>query len=433
MRYIHPSLVKILIFFFFCPFSFVLISCSDTGTEPQPKPAGYQEDIPWPSLADSPWPMYRGNPQCTGRSTGTGPFNGAVAWTIDSIFINSGVALAEDGTIYLSEIEDWEKSDPKSGLVALNPDGSLKWRYNFPAPNYWPPSSPVVAKDGTVYVSSPDEKKFYAVNPDGTLKWQVATENHIIQTGINIGRDGTVYAIGYYPSSILYAISKEGKILWTYENSVFSGNELDGMSFSPDGETLYIPGLGSHSVTVFAFDVISRTIKWQFGERRVSLSGTPLVDSQGNIYVIGGEDTTTFMYSLNQDGTIRWKQNLGHIALLSGFNLFAVDEYGKIYTGLDKLICIDYSGEIKWRSTLGGVTLPISSPISIDRNNSIYFTSNLPQERYNKQLLTLQDTSVFFNILSPEPGIAYPNLSIAVGYSSVFIPGRYSRFLWTVK
>jgi hypothetical protein len=48
----------------------MLLSCKENPTTPseEPKPPGYQEDIPWPSLADSPWPMYRGNPQYTGRA-----------------------------------------------------------------------------------------------------------------------------------------------------------------------------------------------------------------------------------------------------------------------------------------------------------------------------------------------------------------------------
>ena len=46
-----------------------MLSCKESPITPSesPKPPGYQEDIPWPSLADSPWPMFYGNPQNNGR------------------------------------------------------------------------------------------------------------------------------------------------------------------------------------------------------------------------------------------------------------------------------------------------------------------------------------------------------------------------------
>ena len=54
----------------------IFISCrkDTTGIETEePLPPGYQQDIPWPSLADSPWPINHGDPQSTGRSKYPGP------------------------------------------------------------------------------------------------------------------------------------------------------------------------------------------------------------------------------------------------------------------------------------------------------------------------------------------------------------------------
>jgi len=53
-------------------------------------PAGYQEDIPWPSLADSPWPMNHGDPQSTGRSKFPGPLSGTVIKEVEAWDLQAG-------------------------------------------------------------------------------------------------------------------------------------------------------------------------------------------------------------------------------------------------------------------------------------------------------------------------------------------------------
>ncbi|RJP58374.1 MAG: hypothetical protein C4543_08415, partial [Ignavibacteriales bacterium] len=42
-----------------------------------------QERIEWPSLADSPWPVLRGDAQGTGRSEYVGPKTPNIVWTAD--------------------------------------------------------------------------------------------------------------------------------------------------------------------------------------------------------------------------------------------------------------------------------------------------------------------------------------------------------------
>jgi len=46
--------------------------------------AQQQQPIPWPSLADSPWPFIRGDMQATGRSKYIGPITNNVVWRKDT-------------------------------------------------------------------------------------------------------------------------------------------------------------------------------------------------------------------------------------------------------------------------------------------------------------------------------------------------------------
>jgi outer membrane protein assembly factor BamB len=53
-------------------------------------------------------------------------------------------------------------------------------------------SSPAVGADGTIYVGS-DDHNLYAINPDGSLKWRYDTGDKVYSSPA-IGSDGTIYA-----------------------------------------------------------------------------------------------------------------------------------------------------------------------------------------------------------------------------------------------
>jgi outer membrane protein assembly factor BamB len=134
------------------------------STEPDngepPKPPGYQEDIPWPSLADSPWPMNRGNPQCTGRSKYPGPALGILNWNFSEVRLRASIVIGEDSTIYFNTNE---------GLFAVTPKGNLKWKVDFENTDYDATSTPLIGDDGTIYTIY-FKRTLYAINPDGSLK-----------------------------------------------------------------------------------------------------------------------------------------------------------------------------------------------------------------------------------------------------------------------
>ena len=291
------------------PFSFVLctlylFSCNTTESpSKEVKPPGYQEDIPWPSLADSPWPMFRGDPQNTGRSKGIGPNLGIIEWSIDTFYVKSGVAFGPDSTLYFIS------GDPP-GLVALHLDGTVKWIFPIDKNAGYDPLGPVVDSDGSIYITSPREKKVYAINSNGTLKWAVENIiNTMDEIGMNIGLDGTIYFIGAINRSNIYAIDKQGFVKWTF----IHGDLSDGMSFSPDGKTLYISGVKERAV--YSLDIETQTINWEFGtDIQTGVYHSPLVDSEGNIYVISKDDSENgVLYSLSNEGEIRWSYILDEL------------------------------------------------------------------------------------------------------------------------
>ena len=114
----------------------------------------------------SPWPMLLHDPMHTGRGIGKGA-KGVLMWKYRcGDEIDSGPAISSDGTIYVGSDD--------GNLYAINPNGTLKWKYKTEggAPVV---SSPAIGSDGTIYVGS-DDGNLYAINPRGTLKWKYKTE-----------------------------------------------------------------------------------------------------------------------------------------------------------------------------------------------------------------------------------------------------------------
>ena len=151
---------KIKYFIFICGF-FILIFCQKKSpTETPPVNNTHpQVDIPWPSLADSQWPMHHHDPQSTGRSPFVGPQRGEVTWkfSVDGP-VGTSVAIAPDSTIYFASSYDTTDGDQSCYLYALNWNGALKWKTKI-FNTYGSASqdcSPLVAADGTIYIGSSD-------------------------------------------------------------------------------------------------------------------------------------------------------------------------------------------------------------------------------------------------------------------------------------
>jgi hypothetical protein len=107
--------------------------------------------------------------------------NGTIKWKVttgDSV-ASAGVALAEDGTIYVgTEI-----------LRAYYPNGTLRWELDVQGDIYG--TVPAVSADGTIYVSAGDS--LVAVNPDGTEKWRKQLTTAQIHSSPCVGPDDRVY------------------------------------------------------------------------------------------------------------------------------------------------------------------------------------------------------------------------------------------------
>jgi outer membrane protein assembly factor BamB len=112
--------------------------------------------------------------------------NGSMKWraTTGSSVAAAGVALAEDGTIYVgTEL-----------LRAYYPNGTLRWSADVQGNVYG--TVPAVSADGTIYVSAGDS--LVAVNPDGSERWRQTLSNEQVRSSPSIGENDRVYVGSTY-------------------------------------------------------------------------------------------------------------------------------------------------------------------------------------------------------------------------------------------
>lgn len=115
---------------------------------------------------------------------------------VNDIPFEATATLAKDGTIYFGVIDHSEKD---KNVYALNPDGSLKWKFETGAGVI---GSPVIDKNGNLFFGSYD-KNVYSLSPEGKELWRFPVYGGIVVTP-TIGSDGTIY-VGAWDKH-LYAI-----------------------------------------------------------------------------------------------------------------------------------------------------------------------------------------------------------------------------------
>ncbi|MDK2886082.1 MAG: hypothetical protein PWP54_640 [Thermosipho sp. (in: thermotogales)] len=215
--------------------------------------------------------------------------DGTLKWEKDYYFYiceSVSPALGDDGTIY---------GGCSQNFKAINPDdGNTKWVFNDKINNNdvgFRTSSPAIGPDGTIYVGSNNTNYLYAINPDGTLKWKFEA-NYIINSSPAIGEDGTIY-VGSDDDN-LYAINPDGTLKWYFE----TGDDIKTSPVIDEDGTIYV---GSWDDYLYAINP-DGTLKWKFNTG-TGIFHTPVIGSNGIIYVIAYR----YLYALNEDGTLLWK------------------------------------------------------------------------------------------------------------------------------
>ncbi|MDW7680464.1 MAG: PQQ-binding-like beta-propeller repeat protein [bacterium] len=323
----------------------MFINCQkDHSTGPDDNEiSGIQQDIPWPSLSDSPWPMFQHDPQGTGRSRYLGPQTGRI---VNQFIVNRGgsklsyTLVDPDDNILLAFGNVWSDSlgETDGYLFKYSPSGERLWYFNIGGREVY--HSPLIDANGVIYIGS-DDGVFYAINPDGSMKWKYETNSMVTcgYGGPSIGLDGTIY---FSNQKALYAIDQSGVIIWSKQD--YRDTRV---VVSPDGNTFYVKHI---NVGIAALE-INGNLKWCYQYPAKGYAFYPLVDSNCRIYF--PYDSKTYI-ALNEHGELIWSFDISSVNNYSGTKIDiltapTIDNMGNFYFyTADDLYSIDYTGKLRW-------------------------------------------------------------------------------------
>lgn len=214
--------------------------------------------------------------------------------TLEWAFFTQGViyaspAIGTDGTIYIGS--------QSKRVWAINPDGSLKWRYPntlIPATD-WFEASPAIGADGTIYAANFDGH-LYAIDVNGLLKWNYAIPSYFLSSPA-IGVGGMIYIGG--GDGMLHAVRPDGTRAWTFA----TGDWVDSSPAIGQDGTLYFGSWDNHLYAVHP----NGTLRWSFATGN-AIQSSPAIGPDGTIY-IGSADMK--LYAVRPDGTLRWSFTTG--------------------------------------------------------------------------------------------------------------------------
>ncbi|MDI6817403.1 MAG: PQQ-binding-like beta-propeller repeat protein [Actinomycetota bacterium] len=220
--------------------------------------------------------------------------SGDVKWTFKADGkIDSSPAIGSDGTVYITTAD--------LALYAVSSSGALKWKYTVDVAETTDISSPVLAKDGTIYFSASrfegtaGMEFFYAFEPSGKLKWRYQTE----------GKKSTMPAVAEDGTLVLATT-----ILNYTEDRGFTVGDAYIIGITPDGE----------------FD-------WSFKTRDDDFSEPPIIDGEGDIYM---SSTDGYLTCLTKTGTMRWRAKIGGKASIGPEGVLYVSANSSVAAVADK-------------------------------------------------------------------------------------------------
>jgi outer membrane protein assembly factor BamB len=318
----------------------------------------------------APWPMFQHDGLHSGLSQFSTSANpGLEKWAFAADNVLAYPVIGADGTIYAGSIDH--------DLYAVNPDGSLKWK--FATGNYIT-GSPAIGADGTIYTGSQDGN-VYALTDGGqgvvTEKWAFTTGGQVYFSP-TIGADGTIY-VGdqeYVPTnsnpsaSHLYALTDNGSSVSQKWAFVAGGAVQSAPAIGADG-TIYVGSNynGDSSGYLNAVNA-DGSEKWEFLLGNV-IAGSPAIAADGTIYI--GETSYQDFYAVTDGGqgvvTAKWMVTPN----TQGITSPAIGADGTIYVGAGGELCAlnPADGSQKWGffgSSNGGV----SAAPAIGADGTIY-------------------------------------------------------------
>ena len=254
---------------------------------------------------------------------------------------NCGRVVASGNSYYIVRLQtgwyDWpmfhynaQRTGRAAGAGMITDPGALQWTFNT---GYPIASSPVVGKDGTIYIGSTGPTggpcptncpKLYAINPHGTPKWEFATTlwgkitsaSAIAPESTNY--PGRIYAFTHESSGIyanVFAITDGGPNSPILEWSLtLPSNDWVGASSPVIVNDGGIPVIYVGSGNGYLYRIEDHGTSGSIAPvliRPGHIASSPAI-SAGTIYIGQGDASGDGnLYAINPNGTIKWVLQVG--------------------------------------------------------------------------------------------------------------------------
>jgi outer membrane protein assembly factor BamB len=238
--------------------------------------------------------MFQYNAQHTGQSPYSAVSNPALKWVknygvggfpsysgVPSSYRTVSPVIGSDGTIYMV-------FQNRSGLLAIWPDGNIRWRLNFCCSAG---DDVIFSTERILYATS--GANLLAINPlDGSVisnkTAPFGNEANPLQI-VDIANDGTVYVedVNYNIQAVnqtggLDAFYTNGTLKWHYPIPSLANKFANTASIGQDG-TIYFALSGS----LYAMNP-NGTLKWSYKGNYCGWTGAIAIGQDGTIYCFGG-------------------------------------------------------------------------------------------------------------------------------------------------
>ncbi|MHB1049186.1 MAG: outer membrane protein assembly factor BamB family protein [Bacteroidota bacterium] len=313
-------------------------------------------------MKNTPWPMYRHDPQLTGRSPYIGPTIGKINDTIRLRGIcESGITIDSDSLIF------FPVSGDTINFAAWNNADGILWFLKYGLSEAM--NAPSLTENGDIIHIS--RNGIRRISPVGNIIWQYTPPNQTDGLVAQIDKSGNIYSMSF--NGTLQKISSYGEFIWSKTDSRFFWGSGATPSFSVDGEVLYAQGLTDASL--LAIDIHAGTVLWSFGS--TTLGSAPVVDSYNSIFFHvdnGPQLKTGTMYSLNEYGELRWSYTFGYQLSVPKFYELdpTIDAEGNVYFAIDTLFSFTNDGQLRWKQHLTSLGWNVT-PLVCDNDGNIYF------------------------------------------------------------
>lgn len=336
--------------------------CDEPDSDDQDDPHR-QEQISWPTLADTPWPMMGQNPQNTHRTAESGITSVSGFSTISSNpYFQAPIVVGEENFIYRVGVDTGY-----TVMESYGPDGVLNQTNAIEENGII--GVPTLLPDGKMYL--PGDGKIWLI--DGSSKqvlWEDAT--HVHPTRVTVGLDGELYFFSNDPSRLV-SLTETGDLRWVHPNPGNSNMGWTAIAMAPEGDQLYFSsGTGIMCLSTNGDEL------WQYpiNSLRAYLI---MVDNDGNIFFYAREEES--LVSLTSGGELRWQMTVEEMNLSKIENTVSstIDFDGNLYyvardTSNNRgVISLTNDGQNRWFFEVS-----VQSGIICDVNNHIYYGTSFP-------------------------------------------------------